>query len=74
MSTFLGAISFELHLKTPTGGPIIIGEGQIGIPIRAVSGDRGSATLTVDSAVLRHELAGVFIEAARQIEHSEHGA
>lgn len=63
----LGTITLELHLVTKFGGPIVLAEGEIDVPVSAEATGDG-ATLRVDTGLLHHEIANALIEAARQID------
>lgn len=71
MAASLGSITLNLHLTTEFGGPILLGEAKIDVPAK-VDAAAGQVVLTLDTAVLRHEIANALIDAARQIERPEY--
>lgn len=67
MAIDIGTIGIEIHATTSTGGPIILAEGVVTIPASAVpSGD--GVIVTVHESSIRHEIAGMLISVARQLE------
>lgn len=69
MAVSLGTVTVDLQITTSTtvGGPVILGAAEIEVPMSMESTSTG-ARLMIAQDVLRHEIAGALIEAARQIE------
>lgn len=65
-------LTLELHLSTQTGGPIVIGSGEVDVPLSTESIDQG-VRVTIDQPVLRHEIVAALMDLARQLEHPDPG-
>lgn len=72
MTANLGTITIELHVVTKHGGPITLGEATIDVPM-TMAPTPGGATLTINQAALRHEIANALIDAANQIDQPPQG-
>lgn len=70
MALTANTITLELHLSTRAGGPVVIGSGEVAVPLSAESIEQG-VRVSIDEPVLRHEIAVALMDLARQIEHPD---
>lgn len=63
-------LTLELHLSTSTGGPVVVGSGEVDVPLSAETVAQG-VRITIDESVLRHEIAAALMDLARQVEHPD---
>lgn len=63
-------LTLEVQLTTSTGGPVVVGSGEIDVPLSTESMEQG-VRVSIDQPVLRHEIAAALMDLARQIEHPD---